>query len=505
MSERRRVLISLALIAVGACHQTSAQKKEKGGAVSMPVQIRESPFAGTWYSGRKDSLLSDLTRMLAVPKKEGVPGSLLALISPHAGYVYSGPVAAHGYRQLEGRSYETVVLVGPSHKAFFQGCAVYDQGIWKTPLGDVEVDSSLAAEIIRQDPSDIHGNPQAHREEHSLEIQLPFLQRQLTGFKIVPIMMFEQDYEACKRLGEAIARAVKDKKVLLVASSDLSHYHPDRQAKILDNQVVSAVEAFDAKRLEGSLKSGTCEACGGGPVMAVMIAAKALGGDKVKILRYATSGDITGDRTQVVGYLSAGIWKSKDGANTDAKDTDQERLTEAERKDLLRIARTTIEKKLKGEALPKWTPLTSLLGEKRGAFVTLREHGELRGCIGYIEALKPLYLAVSDMAQAAAFNDPRFTPLTKAEWPKVDIEISVLSPLRKVADYEEVVAGKHGVVIEMTGRSGVFLPQVATEEGWDRDTFLEYLCLHKAGLPRDAYKSKQASLSVFTADVFSEK
>jgi len=239
--------------------------------------------------------------------------------------------------------------------------------------------------------------------------------------------------------------------------------------------------------------------------MAVMIAAKALGGDKVKILRYATSGDITGDRTQVVGYLSAGIWMTRGEAKAEAKTPDQERLTEAERKDLLRIARTTIEKKLKGEALPKWTPLTPLLGEKRGAFVTLREHGELRGCIGYIEALKPLYLAVSDMAQAAAFNDPRFTPLTKAEWPKVDIEISVLSPLRKVASYEEVVAGKHGVVIEMTGRSGVFLPQVATEEGWDRDTFLEYLCLHKAGLPRDAYKSKQASLSVFTADVFSEK
>ena len=471
----------------------------------MPVQIRESPFAGTWYPGRKDSLLAELNRMLAAPGKADMPGTMVALISPHAGYVYSGPVAAYGYKQLSGRSYETVVLVGPSHQAYFQGCAVYDQGAWRTPLGDVEVDSSLAAEIIRQDPPDIHANPQAHKEEHSLEIQLPFLQRQLTGFKIVPIMMFEQDYEACKRLGEAIARAVKGKRVLLVASSDLSHYHPDKQAKVLDNQVVSAVEALDAKRLEDSLKSGSCEACGGGPIGAVMIAAKALGGDKVKILRYATSGDITGDRTKVVGYLSAGIWMTKGEAKAEAKTPDQERLTEAERKDLLRIALTTIEKKLKGEALPKWTPLTPLLGEKRGAFVTLREHGELRGCIGYIEALKPLYLAVSDMALAAAFNDPRFTPLTKAEWSKVDIEISVLSPLRKVASYEEVVAGKHGVVIEMMGRSGVFLPQVATEEGWDRDTFLEYLCLHKAGLPHDAYKSKQASLSVFTADVFSEK
>jgi len=466
--------------------------------------VRESPFAGSWYPGRKDSLLADLGRMLAVPKKEGLPGTLLALISPHAGYIYSGPVAAYGYKQLEGRTYETVVLVGPSHHAYFEGNAVYDKGAWRTPLGDLEVDSALAAEIIKQDPKSTHANPQAHQEEHSLEIQMPFLQRQLSGFKIVPIMMFNQDYSSAKALGEAIARAVKGKSVLLVASSDLSHYHPDKQAKLLDNQVVSAVEAFDPKKLEEGLASGGCEACGGGPIAAVMTAAKALGGDKAKILRYATSGDITGDRSQVVGYLSAGIWNTKGQAKA-APNPEEGKLTEAEKNELLRIARTTIEKKLNGVPIPKGTPLTSVLGEKRGAFVTLREKGELRGCIGYIQALKPLYEAVSDMALAAAFDDPRFTPLTKAEWPKVELEISVLSPLRKVASYEEVIAGKHGVVIEMMGRSGVFLPQVATEEGWDRDTFLEYLCLDKAGLPRDAYKSKQASLYVFTAEVFSEK
>lgn len=467
----------------------------------MSANVRESPFAGSWYPGRKDSLLSDLTKMLAVPKKEDLPGSLVALISPHAGYIYSGPVAAYGYKQLEGRSYETVVLVGPSHQAYFQGNAVYDKGAWKTPLGEIEVDSRLAAEIIKQDPQNNQANPQTHREEHSLEIQMPFLQRQLSGFKIVPIMMFNQDYLSAQALGEAIARAVKGKNVLLVASSDLSHYHPDKQAKLLDNQIVSAVEAFDAKKLEEALASGACEACGGGPIAAVMIAAKALGGDKTKILRYATSGDITGDRSQVVGYLSAGIWniKGAKGAPEEAG------LTAEEKKELLKIARASIEKALNKEILPKRPPLTPVLGEKRGAFVTLREKGELRGCIGYIQALKPLNEAVSDMALAAAFDDPRFTPMTKAEWPKVDIEISVLSPLRKVASYEEVVAGKHGVVIEMMGRSGVFLPQVATEEGWDRDMFLEYLCLHKAGLPKDAYKSKQASLFVFTAEVFSEK
>lgn len=466
----------------------------------MTANVRESPFAGSWYPGRKDSLLANLDKMLAVPKKEDLRGTLLALISPHAGYLYSGPVAAYGYKQLEGRAYETVILVGPSHQAYFQGHAVYDKGAWKTPLGEIPVDSLLAAEIIKQDPQDIQANPQAHREEHSLEIQLPFLQRQLSGFKIVPIMMFDQDYPSAQALGEAIARAVKGKNVLLVASSDLSHYHPDKQAKLLDNQVISAVEAFDPKRLEDSLQAGKCEACGGGPIAAVMIAAKSLGGDKTKILRYATSGDITGDRSQVVGYLSAGIWNTKG-----AKGVPEEAgLTAEEKKELLRIARTSIEKALNKETPPKRPPLTPVLGEKRGAFVTLREHGELRGCIGYIQALKPLNEAVSDMALAAAFDDPRFTPLTKAEWSKVDIEISVLSPLRKVASYEEVVAGKHGVVIEMMGRSGVFLPQVATEEGWDRDTFLEYLCLHKAGLPKEAYKSKQASLFVFTADVFSE-
>ncbi len=479
------------------------------------MDVRKPAMAGSWYPGTAKELSAELQKYLEAADSSGQPGRLLALISPHAGYMYSGPTAAYSYKNIVGKTVGTAVLVGPSHRAYFEGVAVYASGAWETPLGRVPVDEELARVLIGQDPDYIKDLPSAHAQEHSLEIQLPFLQSALKpGFKIVPLMMFDHSLTACRRLAQALARSIGWRQdLLLVASTDLSHFHSDAQARKLDKLVEASVARFDPEGLAAALESGRCEACGGGPVVAVMLAARELGADTAVVYRYQTSGDVSGDRSQVVGYLAAGIYatkiqnpksKSQKTENTDQKGQAPGRLTAEEKRELFRIARAAVEAAVRRKPGPETRPLTSVLGEKRGVFVTLKIHSQLRGCIGYIEAVKPLHLAVADMAREAAVGDPRFQPVSERELPELEYEISVLTPRRQIADPSEFITGKHGIIVERDGRSGVFLPQVAPEQGWDRETTLSYLCAHKAGLPADAWKDKRTKLFVFEAEVLEE-
>jgi AmmeMemoRadiSam system protein A len=306
--------------------------------------------------------------------------------------------------------------------------------------------------------------------------------------------------------------------VLLLASSDLSHYHPDEKAKKLDQLVVSSIERYDPVRLAGDLSSEKCEACGGGPIVAVMQACRFMGADKAVVYDYRTSGDVTGERAQVVGYLAAGLYGPKGKMKNEkskmqdkrvngetGKEEQPGKLTTEEKKELFRIAHVAIEAKVNRQPAPTFKPLTPVLAELRGVFVTLKKGRQLRGCIGYIEGVKPLYAAVAEMAVAAATGDPRFSPVTKDELDSLEYEISVLTPKRQISSPEEFIVGKHGIIVQRDGRSGVFLPQVAPEEGWDRETTLTYLCAHKAGLPPDAWKDKRTKLFVFEAEVLEEK
>lgn len=484
------------------------------------MNVRKSVIAGSWYPGDKAKLAADLGKYLDSAQPHPGKAELLGVIVPHAGYQYSGPVAAHAYQNLTGIRIKTVVMVGPSHRAYFSGAAVYAAGAWETPLGRVPVDADLAQRIIARDSAYLHDLPAAHAEEHSLEIQLPFLQTVLApGFAIVPVMLFDHSPAACERLAQALAGAVQGRDdVLLLASSDLSHYHPDAQAKKLDKLVADAVAAYDPEQLAADLALEKCEACGGGPIVAVMQACRSLGADAAVVYDYRTSGDVVGDRTQVVGYLAAGLYRSQGKMKNEKSKMQGERanggtgngeqpgkLTPGEKKELFRIAHAAIEAEVKGERKPKFTPLTPVLSELRGVFVTLKKGGRLRGCIGYIEGVKPLYAAVAEMAVAAATGDPRFPQVTKAELPELEYEISVLTPRRQIGDPSEFEVGRHGIIVQRDGRSGVFLPQVAPEEGWDRETTLTYLCAHKAGLPGDAWKDKRTKLFVFEAEVLEEK
>ncbi|OPY10270.1 MAG: hypothetical protein A4E67_00628 [Syntrophaceae bacterium PtaB.Bin038] len=278
----------------------------------MEKDIRRSVIAGTWYPGDPAALRGEVRRYLDSAAVQPLGGPVVGLVSPHAGYLYSGPIAAHGYRLVEGRRYDAVVVIGPSHRVLFRGASVWPSGGYETPLGVVPVDRELAAAILASDPV-VNSDPKPHAAEHSVEIQLPFLQVALGSFAFVPIVMGTQDLRTCEALADAVLRASKGRDVLVVGSSDLSHFHSYEQARRLDGAVVDLVRKRDFRGLARGLEDGSCEACGGGPVVTAMLFADRAGARGVRVLRYANSGDVTGDRHRVVGYLSAAFYREAAG------------------------------------------------------------------------------------------------------------------------------------------------------------------------------------------------
>jgi MEMO1 family protein len=267
------------------------------------VHVRRAAVAGSWYPAHPDALAREVDRYLAAsgPPPKGDP---IAVIAPHAGLMYSGPVAAHSYNLLRGRDIEVAVLVGPSHYVGFEGVAMYGTGGFETPFGIVPIAEECAAAIARGSRH-IHSHPTAHVREHSLEMQLPFLQRVLPDAAIVPLVMGVQRREIAYALGEAIAAAVKGRKAILVASTDLSHYQSAKTAATLDDKLIRYVRRFDPDGLMSLLEVCPEHACGGGPTVAVMRAAKILGAADSSVLKYGDSGDVSGDKDAVVGYLAA--------------------------------------------------------------------------------------------------------------------------------------------------------------------------------------------------------
>jgi AmmeMemoRadiSam system protein B len=271
--------------------------------------IREAAVAGSWYPGDPEALAAEVESCFANVETTTVPrGRLIGLVSPHAGLRYSGAVAAHAYRLLAGREDVTAVLVGPSHRYAYEGVAVWPEGAFATPFGEAPVDSPLAAALLAADPDRILKGQRPHLEEHSLEMQLPFLQRQVRGLRIVPCLMGHQTREVVDALAAALTSVLSESggDVILVASSDLSHYETAPVANRKDALVVDDVARFDPERLMARLEKDPGHACGGGPMVAVMKAAKALGATRSTILRYADSGDAgERDKSRVVGYLAA--------------------------------------------------------------------------------------------------------------------------------------------------------------------------------------------------------
>jgi len=470
-------------------------------ARSYSEDIRKPAVAGMFYPAGKAELTKQVDEFLANAKKID-KGRLLAIIVPHAGYVYSGQIAADSFKQLEGTDFKKIIIISPSHYVSFDGISVYNKGSFETPLGLIKVDEELANKIIQKNKRFIF-YPETHLKEHAIEVELPFLQRVYKDkdFRIVPIAMGGPSSDDARILSEALYDVI-DEDTLLVISVDLSHYYPYDKAVELDMGGLNAIEALDANDLVQKINSGSTEIDAPVAVLGAILFANRYSA-KAKLIKYANSGDTAGDKSKVVGYSSILIYKPEETQNLGELIMKDEYLNKEEKKKLMEIAKLSVAEAVTGKRqfLPNVTE--ERLKENCGAFVTLKESGQLRGCIGYIQGVKPLYQTVIDVARSAAIHDNRFNPVTQDELGKLEYEISVLTPLKKIKDISEIEVGKHGLVMKQGFNSGLLLPQVATEYGWDRDTFLKETC-RKAGLSQDAWKDKSTEIYIFSAEVFGE-
>jgi AmmeMemoRadiSam system protein B/AmmeMemoRadiSam system protein A len=480
----------------------------QGAGESSESNIRQARWGDQFYPGSPSALRDTVEGFLKKVDEKKLPEKLIALISPHAGYVYSGQVAAYAYRQLEGENFDTVILLGPSHYVPVQGASIYAEGWWETPLGKVEVDSEFAREIISKHLL-FHFDKKAHMQEHSLEVELPFLQSTLKNFKIVPIIFNDDSLEFCRLLADAIVSSKGKKKILIVASTDMSHYHVYGKACLMDGVAIRDLENLNLNSLRSHISRGEAELCGDAAVFTAILVAEASGANEIKLLKYANSGDVTGDKSSVVGYGAFAIMCSKKEKIT-TPELEKEKggrrmLNEKQKKILLDIARKTIEEYVRTGKIPEFNVQDPMLKEKRGVFVTLHRRDMLRGCIGYIMPLQELYKAVSKMAIESSTNDPRFPQVRREELDEIEIEISVLTVPERIKSVDEIELGKHGVIVKKGYHQGVFLPQVATETGWSKEEFLNRLCYDKANLPEDAWKDKDTEIYTFSAQVFQEE
>ncbi|OQX54536.1 MAG: AmmeMemoRadiSam system protein B [Candidatus Omnitrophica bacterium 4484_213] len=375
--------ILLLILALFLLNTSSLQAQEK----EMNKQIREPVVAGVFYPASPDRLKGEINNYLSKVASVKTEEEIVAIISPHAGYEFSGGVAAYGFKAIEGKNFSTVIIIGPSHYVYFKGSSIYPEGYYRTPLGDVEIDKELAKKLING--SNIRFYPPAHQREHSVEAQIPFLQTVLKDFKIVPIVMGNCSYQDCLDLGKAIAENIKDKRILIVASTDLSHFHPSKQAKPLDKITQNEIRRFNPRELYQKVQTEECQLCGAMPVVATLIASKDLGADKVELLKYLHSGDVTGDNSRVVGYGSFVITCSRPhapghpdticlrrsyGAGTlqEKIKAKEESLSSDEKKKLLEIAREAIESYVNKQERIKIKETNPKLREKKGVFVTNR-------------------------------------------------------------------------------------------------------------------------------------
>ncbi len=469
-------------------------------------EIKYPNVAGAFYPDNSSVLSRQIDDFLNNAHPDPVRADIFALISPHAGYEFSGQVAAYAYKLIQHKPYKTVIVIGPSHYFGFSGVSIYSEGILRTPLGDLAIDKEFTRKLLNRE-KEIFFEARAFAKEHSLEVQLPLLQKTLSDFKLVPIVMGNCSFLVCQKLARLLKEAIGQRRdVLVIVSTDMYHGYDYEEAEIIDNLTSAYMKNLDAEGLYNGLQEGKLQLCGGMPVVSALILAKELGGKDIRLLKYTNSAAVTGRKVRgvwTVGYSSWIIFSST-LPNVEAKKEEVAMLNKEQRKKLLEIARNSISTYLKTGKKLEIMETDPVLLKEMGAFVTLHEHAELRGCIGNLVGSQPLYLTIRDMAVEAAVGDPRFPPVELSELKDLEIEISVLSPMERVDSADKIKLGTHGVLIRRGFRSGVFLPQVAQETGWSKEEFLSNLCAHKAGLDALAWKDKSTEIYIFSAEVFSQ-
>lgn len=466
--------------------------------------------AGRFYSAHAEKLESEIENMIgevqSLTQIEIPPGEeILALIAPHAGYVFSGLVAVSAFMLLKDlKPRKKVFLIGSSHHTDFNGASIYNVGNYITPFGKVRVDTELSTEIIEK--SNVFEFVQAaHAHEHSLEVMLPFLQYFWKDeFEIIPIIIATHQKDVCKIIAHEL-QAYFTLENLFVVSTDLSHYPSYNNATNTDKFTVDAVLTGNPEKLFEQISANSMKGipnlstsmCGWTSVATLMYLSEKIKNTKYYPVLYQNSGDasIYGDKDRVVGYQSFLL--------TQKAETNGFELSKSDKSDLLNLARQTIKYYFeKSEKLSfKDNCYSPALNKNYGAFVSIYLNGDLRGCIGRLHAGNlPLYETVSEMSVSAAFFDSRFSPLTIDEFTDIKIEISVLTPLVKISSTDEIEMGKHGIYLKKDYRSGTFLPQVAQKTNWTKEEFLGHCARDKAGLGWDGWK--EAEIYTYQAFVF---
>ena len=493
--------------------QQQAKAPEPTAEPSRPRKVFDSPLAGRWYPADPSELAAMLDKHLAAAVQDPLE-RVQALVLPHAGYQYSGPVAAYGLKAAQDREYSRIVIMGPSHRVPMRGGAsVPDATHYRTPLGEIPLDVAFIEELLEH--SMFRRVAEVDAVEHSVQIEVPLIQHSIGSPPIVPIVVGELTLEQTREMARILG-GLLDENTLVIVSSDFTHYGPaygyvpfDRDIpenlERLDMAAWNAIESKNAEAFDAYLNESQATICGTCPILVLL--AMLPENAEPHLLNYQTSGAITNDYENSVSYLSiafTGAWR-KGAAMTEPATALP--LTQEDKERLLTLARETLRFYLETGKTP--TPeelgveITPAMEQTMGAFVTLHEHGRLRGCIGEIEPRRPLYQAVMANAVNAGVKDYRFPNVVPDEMPELEFEISALTPPQPVESPERIVIGKHGMTIEKAGRRAVFLPQVAPEQGWDRDTTLGHLCM-KAGLPPDAWR-EDAAFTVFEAIVFGEE
>lgn len=484
---------------------SNTHSEKSPGSAGGRRQINRQPcVAGQFYPGDAGALHAALEELFDKAKPPGRRRPQ-AIIVPHAGYVFSGQVAATAFNQLDPlETFEHIFLIGSSHRAHFDGASVYNRGNYITPLGEVKVDTALATQLI-DDHVFFKYSHEADAHEHSLEVQLPFLQYHLQqDFSIVPVVIATQSHNTIS----AIATALKpwfNQKNLFVISTDFSHYPHYADACKVDEITAHAIAANSPEKFLASVKKSergdlpnlATAICGWSSVLTLLNITSAMKGVNIVPLEYKNSGDVSyGDHDRVVGYWAMGVYHSS---------TDQPlNFSQAEKNELLTIARNAIYNHLQPDAGSRGIQKASdKLNQQLGAFVSVYVDDKLRGCIGRFEPELPLHRLLEELAVSAATGDSRFDPVGADELDGLSIEISVLSPLKLIRSIDEIVPGKHGICLKKGIHSGTFLPQVAARNNWDVETLLSHCAAEKAGIGWDGWRD--ADIYTYDAEIFGDK
>jgi AmmeMemoRadiSam system protein B/AmmeMemoRadiSam system protein A len=473
---------------------------------------RQPVAAGRFYSADRETLTNDIAHLFETCAKTAPHFRVRAIISPHAGYVYSGKIAASAFSAIDrNTSYNNIFVIGSSHVMSFEGASVYNTGDFLTPLGKVTVNKEIAnklkAERLFNFPVD------AHLQEHSLEVQMPFIQYYFKNNPpVIPVIIATNNTGNIKKIAE-ILKPWFTPDNLFIISSDFSHYPSYKTANEVDNATANAIISGDPKKFLEILKKNSLvndpglstSMCGWTSGLLLLYLAEGSNNLEFKKIDYCNSGDSRyGNKDEVVGYNAIALFERDRGSQTSKNLADEITFTDKEKEQLISLARDNIKSLLydkKRISVNKET-LPGIFNLQLGAFVTLKIRGSLRGCIGRFTSSEPLYQVVLESSGSSAFDDPRFSPLTKEELPKTDIEITVLGPMKKISDIKEIVLGRHGIYIKKDFRSGTMLPQVATENHWSVEEFLGYTSRDKAGIGWDGWKD--ADIYIYEGIVIEE-